>query len=96
MAIVVEEQNNRGGVFTVVVWAIIIIVLGIGTYYVFFKTPPTTAVAPPAGFEGIQQISTISLKPDEILRSAEFLALRVYVTPTTPSSSGRPNPFLGF
>jgi hypothetical protein len=95
MAIVVEEeQKSSSGLVSLIVWALIFIVVGVAVYYVFFKRPDLVEQATPS-LTNTAALSRIELKPDEVINSPNFQALRSYVEPLTPPSGGRANPFLG-
>lgn len=96
MAIVVEEeQKSSQGLSSLIVWAVVFVVVGVSVYYVFFKRPDLVDQATPAGLSNTQALSKIDLKPDEVINSASFQALRPYVQPLTVQGGGRANPFLG-
>ena len=95
MAIVIEEQKSKSGVIAAFAWIIILGALLAGAYYVFFKKPELIEVAVPANFENSQQIVNLgkTVSPD-IFNSPQF-PLQRRITPRTPQTFGRANPFLG-
>jgi len=97
MAIIVEEEKKSGasGILMIVTWLAIIGAIAGAVYYVFFAQPQLVGqIVAPAGFQNTQQLSKINLNPQDILQSPSFQALKQYITPLEPSTTGRPNPFL--
>ncbi|HLA40671.1 MAG: hypothetical protein A2855_00370 [Candidatus Liptonbacteria bacterium RIFCSPHIGHO2_01_FULL_57_28] len=97
MAIVVEEEQQNsggGGLIKLFAWVVIIVVIIVAVYYVFFRRPDLVEQATP-GATSTQALSKIELKPDEVINSERFQALRSYVQPIEPRGGGRTNPFLG-
>jgi hypothetical protein len=95
MAIVVEEeQKSRQGLVGLIVWGLVFVIVGVAVYYVFFKRPDLVEQATPS-LTNTEALSKIELKPDEVINSESFRALRSYVQPLTAQGGGRTNPFLG-
>ncbi len=96
MAIVVEEKRNRGGIVNFLIWIAILATVGASVYYIFFKNPELVEFTASSSFKNVQQLSKISINPQELLNNAKFQALKQYVTLTPPQNLGRSNPFIGF
>lgn len=97
MAIIIEEEkkNGTGGILTIITWLVILGAIGGAVYYVFFAQPQLVGkITAPAGFQNTQQLSQITLNPQDLLQSPSFQALKQYVTPLEPATTGKPNPFL--
>ncbi len=96
MAIVVEEKRNSGSIINFLIWIAVLATVGASVYYIFFKNPVLVEFTASPSFKNVQQLSKISINPQELLNNAEFQALKQYVTLTPPQNLGRSNPFLGF
>ncbi|MBI2888305.1 MAG: hypothetical protein HYY10_00075 [Candidatus Liptonbacteria bacterium] len=97
MAIIIEEeQQNPTSTITVIVWVVIVGVVGVATYYLFFKNPELISFPTPESFKSTEALSKIDLDPERLMRSSTFLELKQYVSLPQPTKLGRPNPFLGF
>lgn len=97
MAILIEEEkkNGTGGILTILTWLIVLGAILGAAYYLFFAQPQLVGkITAPAGFQNTQQLIQINLNPQAILQSQSFQALKQYITPLQPSTTGRPNPFL--
>ena len=96
MAIIIQEERNTSGVMSFLAWIVILGIIGGGIYYVFFKKPDLIEVVAPGSFQSTQEISKINLDAGRVVNDPHFQALRSHVTPRTPATPGRANPFLGF
>jgi hypothetical protein len=97
MAIVIEEQEQSGGgVFGILTGGVALVVILAALYYAFLKSPALVVLPAPSNFDNIQGLSQIELDPNDVVRLGSFQALKLYITLTTPSSTGRANPLLGF
>ena len=96
MAIVVEEKKGRVGIVNFLIWIGVVATIGVSVYYIFFKNPALVEFTASPSFKNVQQLSRISINPQELLNNAEFQALKQYVTLTPLQNLGRSNPFLGF
>ena len=96
MAIVIEEKRNQGGLTAFLIWLVVLGVVAATVYFVFFKNPGLVEFTGSSSFKNVQQLSKISIKPDQLLNNPRFQALKQYVTVSPPQNPGRSNPFLGF
>ncbi len=97
MAIIIEEeQQSSASIITVLVWVVIVGVVGVATYYLFFKNPDLASFSTPESFKSTEALSKIDLNPERLMRSPAFLELKQYVSLPQPTKLGRTNPFLGF
>ena len=96
MAIVVEEKRNPGSIINFLIWIAVLATAGASVYYIFFKNPELVEFTASSSFKNLQQLSKISINPQELINNAEFQALKRYVTVTPPQNFGRSNPFLSF
>lgn len=98
MAIVVEEEKKGGvGILSILTWLVIMGAILGTVYYIFFAQPELVGqISAPAGFSNTQQLSKITISPQDILKNPSFQNLKQYITPIQPTGAGRQNPFLGF
>lgn len=95
MAIVMEEKKGGGaGIVSVILWLLILVVVGLGSYYIFFKKPDLIPVPQPTSLRDAQRVSQIRLDPDAVLRDLQPPAFQQFVTRVPSSGAGRLNPFL--
>lgn len=97
MAIVVEEEKKSGaGILSLITWLLVIGAVAGTAYYLFFKQPQLVGqIAAPSSFKSTEQLSKINLNPKDVVDSLGQ-TFKQYVTPLSPVSKGRSNPFLGF
>lgn len=95
MAIVVEEKSTINWVAILSVIVVILLLFG-GGYYLFFKKPQLIEVVLPANLDPLNQISQITIEPEEVIQSASFKNLRSFSTDLTIPPAGRSNPFRPF
>ena len=98
MAIIVEEENNKSstGVIMVASWIVTLALIGAGAYYVFFANPQIIETALPSNFKNTQDISKITLRPEEVASNPFFKSLRTPIMPAYNPAPGKPNPFAPF
>ena len=98
MAIVVEEEKSRVNIVSLLGWLSVIAVIGVAIYYIFFVTPESVIIPPPAGFQNITPIAQVTLHPEDVLNSPSFVSLQSpsfpLPTPQGPAGVGRSDPFL--
>lgn len=96
MAIVIEESAQKKGtaILIVALWILFLGGLAAGAYYVFVKQPDLIPVATPGEFKDTEQVSTIQLRPEDVLSNPQFKALKAHITVSPPGDMGRSNPFL--
>lgn len=97
MAIVVEEEKKNTNTLAVFGWLVVIAVIVIAIYYIFFVTPPPAVIVPNGALENLGSVSSVTANPQNVVNSAEFQALKQYIsepTSTGPVPMGRPNPFV--
>jgi len=96
MAIIVEEKRNSGNIVNFLTWIAVLAITVASVYYIFFKNPELVEFTASSSFKNVQELSKITIDPQELLNNAAFQALKQYVTLTPPQNLGRSNPFLGF
>lgn len=96
MAIVVEEKRNQGGFAAFFIWLVALGIVAASVYFIFFKNPELIEFTGSPSFKNVQQLSKISINPDQLLSNPSFQALKSYVTVNPPQHIGKSNPFLGF
>ncbi len=98
MAIIVEEENSKSsaGVILIASWVVAIAIIGAGAYYVFFANPEIIETALPSNFKNTQDLSKISLRPEEVAGNPFFKSLRTPLLPTYNPKPGKINPFAPF
>jgi hypothetical protein len=97
MAIIVDEDKNKANIFRIFGWIGILIILGATVYYVFFSAPEIVVISPPASFQYVTPLASVTLHPLDVLNGAAYLSLKSTVplpTPTGPVAVGRTDPFL--
>jgi hypothetical protein len=98
MAIIVEEESSKSSASLILVasWVAAIALLGAGAYYVFFANPQIIETALPSNFKNTQDISKITLRPEEVAGNPFFKSLRTPLLPAYSPKPGKPNPFAPF
>jgi hypothetical protein len=98
MAIIIEEEKNRVNIFRLLGWLAITLIVVAGAYYIFFAAPELVTISPPASFQNITPIAQLPLRPEDVLNSQPFQALKSppfpLPTPQGPAAVGRSNPFV--
>lgn len=97
MAIIIEEEREKSfGIMTGAVWLVVFGLLAAAGYYIFFSNPGIIDTAIPQNFQPTQDISKITLNPDEILKNPVFQSLKPFYTTPENIPAGRMNPFAPF
>ncbi|HZX01178.1 MAG TPA: hypothetical protein VFE87_02185 [Candidatus Paceibacterota bacterium] len=99
MAILIEEEKNNNPVFTAAVVGAAVIILSLGTYFVFFKTPPGIEKATVSTeMQSVAQVSKVSLDVEvsNITDSPVYKSLKQQVSPPSSTLFGRQNPYAPF
>ncbi len=96
MAIVVEEKKNQIPAMNFLGWIIVLAAVAAGAYFIFFKKPELVEFNSAPSFNNLQQLSNISINPEQLIHDPQFETLKQYITLTPPQNLGRSNPFLGF
>ncbi len=99
MAVIIEEEKKgRTSLMSLLGWLVFFAVVVAAVYYIFFAEPGLVVISPPASLENITPISQATLRPEDVLNSPAFQALKPpsfpLPGPQTSSATGRPNPFL--
>ena len=97
MAILIEEEKKKGG--NLFFWAVVILIaitIICAVYYLFFAPSPLVEKVAPTRLSSIKSLSSIKLKPDEIINNPNFLNLREYnfSLDVNNITSGKTNPFV--
>ncbi len=94
MAIITEEKQSSIGLVGILIWLIIIALIGVGAYYIFFKSPALNgeAIAKPDNFKKAEAVSGIKLEPSKL--DASLKDFFDYIPWKKPAENeGRQNPF---
>ncbi len=94
MAIVTEERQSSIGLVGIIIWLVILILIGVGTYYIFFKSPTQVgdAIIKPDSFKKAEEVSKIKLEPKKIEEGLK--GFFDYIPWNKPEpGEGRGNPF---
>lgn len=79
-------------------WLVFLGIFAAAVYYIFFAAPELVIIPPPASYGTIAPLANISLEPQSVLNSPQYLALKpppfAMPTATGPASVGRANPFV--
>ncbi|MGC9598804.1 MAG: hypothetical protein ABSE18_00235 [Minisyncoccia bacterium] len=99
MAVIIEEEKkSRVNLMSFLGWFAFLVVVGVAVYYVFFAEPGLVVISPPASLQNITPISQATLRPQDVLNSPAFQALKPpsfpLPGPQTSPATGRPNPFI--
>ncbi len=98
MAVIIEEEKqNRVNLMSILGWLVFLVIVGFAAYYIFFTKPELVIISPPANLENITPISQATLRPEDVLNSPTFQALKAPSFPMPvpqASATGRPNPFV--
>ncbi len=77
----------------------IIVLVGVvfaGAYYLFFAPTPGIEVIIPTDQKIAQDLSAVTVRPEEVNQNATYQSLRQITTTASPGQVGRSNPFLKF
>ena len=98
MAIIVEEERSGVNIVRLLGWLTVIAVVGVAAYYLFFVSPESVTISPPAGFQSVTLVSQFTSRPEDLINGSAFQALKPpsfpLPTPQSPAAVGRLNPFV--